>query len=245
MNNRYIVASTALASSACLGFLGYSQPEMLGVKPVKSHGCQIDYTKDNQMSKYLIKHSKLKQLLTGYKPSWFYTSALMGNAASLYLVPQKVVPEHTTLKVKSQSGQGGYVCYDLMRCAAQPDSTKVLFIVPGVNSSIEDHHINATARKALADGFHCVVVNPVRPDPKKGIKDLEIIDYSKVEPIAESVATIKQLFGDRVEIYAIGFSLGSNHLLRHLGAHKNCKEVCGIKAAVSISGAFEVRASAL
>lgn len=34
-------------------------------------------------------------------------------------------------------------------------------------------------------------------------------------------------------------------MMRHLGAHKNCKHVCGIKAAVSISGAYEVRASAL
>lgn len=75
------------------------------------------------------------------------------------------------------------------------DSKKVLFIVPGVNSSLEDHHINATAKRALAQGYNCVVVNPVRPDPKKGIKDLEIIDFSQVEPIAESVDTIKDLFG--------------------------------------------------
>lgn len=121
----------------------------------------------------------------------------------------------------------------------------MLFIVPGVNSHLGDHHINATARKAVAEGFHCVVVNPVRPDPKKGIKELEIIDYSRTESIAESIEAIKGLFGADCEIYAIGFSLGSNHLLRHLGAHENCQEVCGIKAAVSISGAYEIRANAL
>lgn len=104
--------------------------------------------------------------------------------------------------------------------------------------------MNTTARKAVQQGFHAVVVNPVRPDPKKRIKDLEVIDYSKTEPIAESVETIRALFGADTEIYAVGFSLGSNHLLRHLGAHENCKEICGIKAAVSISGAYEVRASA-
>ena len=37
--------------------------------------------------------------------------------------------------------------------------------------------------------------------------------------------------------------MGSNHLLRHLGAHENCKDVCGIKAAVSITGCYDVRAS--
>jgi len=40
-----------------------------------------------------------------------------------------------------------------------------------------------------------VVVNPVRPDPKKEIRDLEVIDYSRTEPITESVEAIKSLFG--------------------------------------------------
>lgn len=51
---------------------------------------------------------------------------------------------------------------------------------------------------------------------------------------------IKEKFGENSEIYAAGFSLGSNHLLRHLGSHENCSKTCGIKAAVSISGAFDV-----
>ena len=135
--------------------------------------------------------------------------------------------------------------YEVMRNSQAPDSKRVLFIVPGVNSTIKDHHINATCKKAIAQGYHCVLVNPVRPDPKKGIRDLEIIDYSRVEPVAESVDTIKGLFGQDAEIYAMGYSLGSNHLLRHLGAHKDCKNICGIKAAVSVSGAYEVRANAV
>lgn len=50
------------------------------------------------------------------------------------------------------------------------------------------------------------------------------------------------MFGEDCEIYAMGFSLGSNHLLRHLGAHKNCKKECNIRAAVSVCGAFDIRA---
>ena len=45
-------------------------------------------------------------------------------------------------------------------------------------------------------------------------------------------------FGKQTEVYACGFSLGSNHLLRHLATHKDCS--CGIKAAMSISSAFSV-----
>lgn len=51
---------------------------------------------------------------------------------------------------------------------------------------------------------------------------------------------MKQQFGEQSEIFACGFSLGSNHLLRHLGTHEDCRQKCGIRAAMSISGAFDV-----
>lgn len=81
-----------------------------------------------------MQQSEVKNLLESYKPSWFYANALVGNVASLFLVPEKEMPEHETLKVRSRSGQGGYVCYDIMR--ASEDSNKVIFIIPGVNSSL-------------------------------------------------------------------------------------------------------------
>ena len=90
-----------------------------------------------------------------------------------------------------------------------------------------------------------MVVNPVRPDLKRDVADLEVIDYSLVEPVTESIEAIKTMFGEDSEIYAIGYSLGSNHLLRHLGAHHDCKKVCGIRAAVSISGCYDIRATCI
>ena len=114
------------------------------------------------------------------------------------------------------------MCYDVVRSSKEPDSKKVLFIIPGVNCSLKDHHINSTVRQASEQGYHSVLVNPVRPELERNISDLEVIDYSRVEPITESIATIKELFGQDSEIYAVGYSLGSNHLLRHLGAHENC-----------------------
>ena len=68
-------------------------------------------------------------------------------------------------------------------------------MIPGVNSSLQDHHINSTVRAAIDHGYHCVMVNPVRPCLTKQVDDLEVIDYSLVEPVAESIAAIKSLFG--------------------------------------------------
>ena len=64
-----------------------------------------------------------------------------------------------------------------------------------------------------------------------------------MEPITESIEAIKHIFGEDSQIYAIGYSLGSNHLLRHLGAHRDCQNICGVRAAVSVSGAFDVRST--
>ena len=66
---------------------------------------------------------------------------------------------------------------------------------------------------------------------------LEVIDFSVPQPIEQSVAYIKELLGHDVELYAIAYSAGSNHLIKYLG-HQS--ENCGFKAAVSISGVFDV-----
>lgn len=44
-------------------------------------------------------------------------------------------------------------------------------------------------------------------------KELEVIDFSKVEPIEQAVAFVRELVGDDVEMYAIAYSAGSNHLV--------------------------------
>ena len=71
-------------------------------------------------------------------------------------------------------------------------------------------------------------------------KDLEVIDFTRNLPITEAVEKMKELFGKDVDIYAVGFSLGANHIKRHLGAHEDCKEICGIKAFLSVSSAYDL-----
>lgn len=90
-----------------------------------------------------------------------------------------------------------------------------------------------------------MVMNPIAPQNTAHRSDLELIDFTREWPVAEAVKTMREEFGVDVDIYALGFSLGSNHLLRHLGAHKDCDLVCKIRAAVSISGAFELSTTAI
>ena len=76
------------------------------------------------------------------------------------------------------------------------------------------------SRVGLDKGYHVLIVNPVAPANSRGRNDLELLDFTKNRPIKEAVQTVKEQFGNDVEIYALCFSLGSNHLLRHLGAHR-------------------------
>ena len=96
------------------------------------------------------------------------------------------------------------------------------------------------SKAALDKGYHVFISNPLAPCDASDNTHHELIDFSKNWAIKDAVKTLKETFGDDAEIYAIGFSLGSNHLIRHLGSHKDCSKKCGIKAAISVSGAFEL-----
>lgn len=129
--------------------------------------------------------------------------------------------------------------HDYVRSATDPSSKKVVLVVPGVNSDIEMNHVTAIVKKAAKLGYHAIVVNPVVP-PQQDMKNLEMVDYSQNGTLVRSLAVTRELFGEDCEIYAVAFSLGSNHLMRHLGSHEGCHETCKIKAVVSISGAFDL-----
>ena len=66
------------------------------------------------------------------------------------------------------------------------------------------------------------------------------MDFTKNWAVKDAICSLRDTFGEDAEIYAMGFSLGSNYLLRHLGSHKDCEKKCGIKAVCSVSGAFEL-----
>ena len=118
-------------------------------------------------------------------------------------------------------------------------------MIPGATGESEGGYTGLLSRRAIEQGYHVMISNPLAPSNSDESKDLESINYSKNVPIKEAIETLKQQFGADVEIYAVGFSLGSNHLLRHLGAHKDCEKKCGITAAMSVSGAFDLPATGI
>merc|ERR1712137_52136 len=91
-------------------------------------------------------------------------------------------------------------------------------------------------------GYSLVVVNST--GPKSTSEDnLEIVDFSKNEAIHDIIGKTKDILGDDIDLYAIGFSLGANSIMRYLGQMGEQNKEHEIKAAVSISPAFDVLAS--
>ena len=117
-----------------------------------------------------------------------------------------------------------------------------MLVVPGVNGDSKGSHTAAVCNAAYKQGYNIFVVNPVAPKDSDH-KCLEVIDFTRTLPLTEAISKAKELFGADSDIYAMGFSLGGNHIGRHLGAHENCKEICGIKAFFSVSAAYDLPAT--
>ena len=75
------------------------------------------------------------------------------------------------------------------------------------------------ATQAKLNGFNVLVMNALGP-AEGDVKELESCDFSDNSLISQAIEQIKINFGKDSEIYACGYSLGSNYLLRHLATHE-------------------------
>lgn len=109
-----------------------------------------------------------------------------------------------------------------------------------MTGDIYEPYIKATMEHASLKGYHCIMLNATAPSLSDE-KGLAIINFKETHVIEQSVEYIRELLGpEDLDLYAIAYSAGSNHLVRHLGSHEGCKKLCGFKAAVSVSGVYDV-----
>lgn len=184
-----------------------------------------------------------------YQPCWFSYSNFLQTISSVFIrLPESTTVTIDTKLVKQSRGRHkGTVEYAVIKNpnAKADQPSKVLYLIPGATGESEGGMMQIMSKRALDLGYHVFISNPLAPPDSKERSDLELIDFTRSKAIREAMESLKEQFGSDAEIYAMGFSLGSNHLLRHLGSHKDCKTKCGIKAAVSVSGAFELPATGI
>ena len=193
---------------------------------------------NSSFCKDVLRDGKLEVALSAYEPCWFYVNPVVAGIMSVMHGVYKPI-EFESHKIFCEEG---LITHDYVRSSKNPESQKVVLVMPGANSDIEMNHVRAIVKQADKRGYHAIVVNSVTP-PQADIKDLATIDYRQDEAVARSLAVTREIFGQDIEVYAVGLSLGSNFLLRHMGSHVDCSEKCKIKAVVSISGAFDLAAT--
>lgn len=201
----------------------------------------------------------MESIIGSYKPAWFYIHQAFGvlHAVGIPIAPDFKYERH--YQTSDSSDVKGVITYDVIRAGAysmeshsarQPpkvaDGSKprVVLIIPGVSGDSEEGYIKELAGVASHKGYNVCVLNPLGPfhtdEP-----DLEMIDFTRDRVFEQAVEKTKEIFGDEIDLYLLGFSLGSNHMLRHLGTHKNCNDVCNFRAAVSVSSAFDIVATGI
>ena len=111
--------------------------------------------------------------------------------------------------------------------------------MPGVNGDIKGSYTASIFNEAYKRGYNVFVFNPTCPGDSNHT-NLEVIDFGHNFYMTDAIKKVRELFGADCEIYAIGFSLGGNHIGRHLGSHEDCNKICDIKAFFSVSACYDV-----
>jgi predicted alpha/beta-fold hydrolase len=143
-------------------------------------------------------------------------------------------------------GSTGRIAFDIAEPTLSKTKSKkeALLVVPGVTGDCDSPYVYDMVREAVGKGYTVIVLNSTVPYGTKE-QDLEVIDFTDSKAYDDILAEIKRLVGDDVDLYALGFSLGANTLLRYLGD-------CGLKgkdpqirAAVCISPPFDLLATGI
>jgi predicted alpha/beta-fold hydrolase len=202
-------------------------------------GFRLPYSRFNQHTTLVLGSKetltlKIRAIMDSYQPAWFYVHQSLGIIHS-HAVQQ---PHETVYKRIAVAGPKGLVVYDTLK-AASP-SKKALLIVPGVCGNSKENYIMDLAEQATANNYNILIINPIGPlDHCEG--NLESLNFCENIVLERAVQEIRREFGPDSQVYACGFSLGANYLLRHLATHEDCS--CNIIAAMSVSSAFDIPSS--
>ena len=115
------------------------------------------------------------------------------------------------------------------------ENKPILIIFPGLTGSVNDPYVFNIVNEGILNGFNVGIYQMrILNDT---FKHLEKPYLCLMDDIDDTLDHIRKKFGEKIKIYAIGYSYGANQLVKYLGL-KNCI-IKKIFAAVSISNPFE------
>ena len=195
---------------------------------------ELIYTKNSLMEE-IIKKSNISSLK--FIPSFLFPITPL---QFINLSRTKIKPDYKINVKRKYIGNNG-VCIDWINYEGIETKNKpILIIFPGLTGCIDDAYVINIANECIVNcGFNvCIYQMRVLTEKVKINKRYLFL----IDDIDEALDDIRNEYGEKIKIYAVGFSYGANQLVKYLGQKNNKNKK--ITAGISISNPYEFIISA-
>mmetsp|Transcript_5380 Transcript_5380/g.10808 ORF Transcript_5380/g.10808 Transcript_5380/m.10808 type:complete len:453 (-) Transcript_5380:238-1596(-) len=161
------------------------------------------------------------------RPAWY--SSMLASAAPT-LVEHEVEYEREHI----DDGDGGVVCLDWANPKQHDETTPIVLVFPGLAGHSGKDYIRSTVRKVIDSlGWRACVMN--WRGFNSPLESTKVFRPDCISDMETAISTVGFRF-PVASLYGVGFSAGSNQLVKYLGKHGSFSRLC---AAVSVCNGFE------
>ena len=190
---------------------------------------ELIYTKNSLMEE-IIKKSNISSLK--FIPSFLFPITPL---QFINLSRTKIKTEYKINVKRKYIGNNG-VCIDWINYEGIETKNKpILIIFPGLTGCIDDAYVINIANECIVNcGFNVCIYQMRVLTEKVKIKKRYLF---LIDDIDEALDDIRKEYGEKIKIFAVGFSYGANQLVKYLGQKNNKNKK--ITAGISISNPYE------
>ena len=193
---------------------------------------EIYYSKKNKLITSSLQ--KCPSLISkNYKPPFFFPI----NPLQLINLSRSIIKSKEKIKINREYIGNEGIVLDWIEYEGIETKNKPIFIIfPGLTGGVNDAYVMNITDSAIKNGFN-VVIYQMRILNNKFSLPKNKPQFFLIEDIDFAIDSIRNKYGNNIKIYAIGYSYGSNQLVKYLGEKNYINKK--ISAAISISNPFD------
>ncbi|ETW03517.1 hypothetical protein H310_04958 [Aphanomyces invadans] len=195
------------------------------------------YYQSTPLTKQLLEHCSL--LVEKYHPTWFLFN---GHLQTIFLALGSRFPVVTYSREYVHLADGGLVSLDWAipptkstSYVEQHHDQPTVLLLHGTCGGSWENYIRKAADKLMEHGWRVVVMN-ARGCAKTPVLTPRLFNAADTDDIRQVVTHLRRKHAPTAPLLAVGFSLGSNLLVKFLGEER---DKCALDAAVSVGNPFD------
>lgn len=174
----------------------------------------------------------LTELQKPYKPYPFLTNR---HVETIFAAFFRTLPHLTYRRECLRMADGGTVALDWPLVEVQNPNGAILLLLPGLTGGSDDTYVQHLTQRACKQGWTVAVFNS-RGCAESPVTTPQFYSASFTEDLRELVKHVGNLFPSS-RVYAAGWSLGANILVRYIGQEG---DHCTLSGAVSLCNPFDL-----